>query len=256
MKKYLSFITILGCAVLLLPQPAHANNRIKIDTGVNAAARTNGMTFTTPKGAFSIGIQGGIVQSSGATNLTVRTKKPRKKINIGKKRRNRLASRVFQYQLTGDDVSITNPVWVSIRLREEPEEGKEYVVRYLNRKEWKWETADSSYNAETGMVQASIPRKKAIVAVFRKEADPVDTYTGIASFMDWHAGAMNEVPLGSTVTVRNPENGATVDVQILSRGPYVPGRIIDLPREVFAELAPLSRGIINVEVLYDSSQHE
>ena len=42
--------------------------------------------------------------------------------------------------------------------------------------------------------------------------------------------ASKDLPLGSTATVTNLKNGKTVDVEITDRGPYAPGRVIDLSK--------------------------
>jgi rare lipoprotein A len=62
--------------------------------------------------------------------------------------------------------------------------------------------------------------------------------------------AHREMPFGSVVKVTNLDNGQWVLVTILDRGPYADTtrRIIDLPRDAFAIISPLSRGIINVKI--------
>jgi rare lipoprotein A len=57
------------------------------------------------------------------------------------------------------------------------------------------------------------------------------------------------LPFGTTVTVRDLDNGKSVTVVINDRGPYgVPGRIIDLCAPAFAVIAPLSQGVANVQI--------
>ncbi|MDD3118267.1 MAG: septal ring lytic transglycosylase RlpA family protein, partial [Victivallales bacterium] len=57
------------------------------------------------------------------------------------------------------------------------------------------------------------------------------------------------LPFGSRVLVRNRRNGKTVVVRINDRGPYVPGRIIDLNRAAAEHLGMLADGIAPV-ILY------
>jgi len=61
--------------------------------------------------------------------------------------------------------------------------------------------------------------------------------------------AHRSLPFGSWLLIRNPENGHTVRVEVLDRGPYRVGRDLDLSKEAFRALAPLERGIIKYEVL-------
>jgi hypothetical protein len=56
------------------------------------------------------------------------------------------------------------------------------------------------------------------------------------------------LPFGTVVRVTNLENGRTVTVTIRDRGPFGEGRIIDLSKDAFAELAPLSEGVIPVRI--------
>lgn len=56
------------------------------------------------------------------------------------------------------------------------------------------------------------------------------------------------LPFGTVVRVTNLENGRTVTVTIVDRGPYGKGRIIDLSDDAFGHLAPLSEGIIKVRI--------
>lgn len=59
------------------------------------------------------------------------------------------------------------------------------------------------------------------------------------------------LPFGTQVTVTNLDNGKSVTVVINDRGPYgVPGRIIDLCESAFAEIAPLGRGVVNVQLTW------
>ncbi|MGH2727754.1 MAG: ubiquitin-like domain-containing protein [Actinomycetota bacterium] len=56
------------------------------------------------------------------------------------------------------------------------------------------------------------------------------------------------LPFGTVVRVTNFANGKTVTVTIRDRGPYGEGRIIDLSKDAFAALAPLSEGVISVRI--------
>jgi len=75
--------------------------------------------------------------------------------------------------------------------------------------------------------------------------------TGKAS---WYGGvppmtaAHLTLPKGTKVRVVNLDNGKSVVVTIADRGPYVAGRIIDLSKDAFAQIAPLGAGVANVEI--------
>jgi len=55
------------------------------------------------------------------------------------------------------------------------------------------------------------------------------------------------LPFNTMVRVTNLENGKSVDVKINDRGPFVTGRVIDLSRTAFEQIAYTGEGIIWVE---------
>lgn len=77
------------------------------------------------------------------------------------------------------------------------------------------------------------------------------SHRGAASWYA-HTGTMAAanpwLPMGSYVKVTNMDNGKSVVVKINDRGPFVPGRIIDLDRVAFAEIASVGAGVINVKM--------
>lgn len=77
-----------------------------------------------------------------------------------------------------------------------------------------------------------------------------NTQSGKASWYDTYAGtcAHRTLPKGTMVNVTNTANGKSVTCRVADRGPYVAGRIIDLDRRLFAQLAPPSSGVINVNI--------
>ncbi|MEK9151435.1 MAG: G5 domain-containing protein [Patescibacteria group bacterium] len=76
-------------------------------------------------------------------------------------------------------------------------------------------------------------------------------HTGAASWYAWTgtmAAANPWLPKGSYVKVTNVDNGKSVIVVINDRGPFVPGRIIDLDKVAFAKIASIGQGVINVKM--------
>jgi len=55
-------------------------------------------------------------------------------------------------------------------------------------------------------------------------------------------------PIGTIVRVTNLQNGLSIIVPIIDRGPYIGERIIDLSEAAFAKIAPLEQGIIPVQI--------
>lgn len=59
--------------------------------------------------------------------------------------------------------------------------------------------------------------------------------------------AHKTLPFGTIVRVTNLANGKQIDVKINDRGPYGPGRVIDLSRSAFEQIAWLGTGVIYVQ---------
>lgn len=77
------------------------------------------------------------------------------------------------------------------------------------------------------------------------------SHKGAASWYAWTgtmAAANPWLPKGSYVKVTNVDNGKSVIVVINDRGPFVPGRIIDLDKVAFAKIASIGAGVINVKM--------
>ncbi|MBI5150349.1 MAG: septal ring lytic transglycosylase RlpA family protein [Candidatus Omnitrophica bacterium] len=64
--------------------------------------------------------------------------------------------------------------------------------------------------------------------------------------------AMWDVPFNQLVKVTNLDNGKSVVVRVNDRGPHKRfvrrGRVIDLSRQAFLQIAPPRKGLINVQI--------
>ncbi len=74
------------------------------------------------------------------------------------------------------------------------------------------------------------------------------TASGQILDVEANMAAHKTLPFGTVVRVTNPETEKWVEVTIFDRGPFVEGRIIDLTPSTFEVLAPLSSGLVNVEL--------
>jgi hypothetical protein len=81
---------------------------------------------------------------------------------------------------------------------------------------------------------------------------PGGSRAGVASWYGcsgYHA-ASPWLPFGTVVHVVNVANGRSVSVVINDRGPYGPGRIIDLCSPAFSAIAPLKQGLAHVRITW------
>ncbi len=155
-----------------------------------------------------------------------------------------LLSNIYSFDIFNKNtIEVHKPIWLSIAWTTPTQ--KDYVLKYWSSNDSTWIEIPSTTNTDEQRVQAAIHLPFATVAIFEGSAQ---TYEGGASWYDWHGAAMNEPPMGSDVIVTNVANGKEVRTTIVSRGPFIPGRVIDLPREVFAALDDVWKGVINVSV--------
>jgi rare lipoprotein A (peptidoglycan hydrolase) len=76
------------------------------------------------------------------------------------------------------------------------------------------------------------------------------TESGVASWLDTiptGTCANNAAPMGATLYLTTP-SGATATCRVVSRGPYVVGRVVDVAKATFARLASPNLGLVDVQV--------
>ena len=56
------------------------------------------------------------------------------------------------------------------------------------------------------------------------------------------------LPFGTKLRVTDVKSGRSVTVRVNDRGPYVPGRIVDVSHSAAAELGMIGKGITNVRL--------
>lgn len=61
-------------------------------------------------------------------------------------------------------------------------------------------------------------------------------------------GAHRSLPFGTRVRVTNVRNGKSVVVRINDRGPFLPGRVIDLSRSAFSKIGDTDLGLLDVRL--------
>jgi rare lipoprotein A len=58
------------------------------------------------------------------------------------------------------------------------------------------------------------------------------------------------LPFGTVVRVTNVATGKSTTCTVADRGPFITGRVIDLERRVFAEVASISDGVFQAEIAW------
>ena len=77
-----------------------------------------------------------------------------------------------------------------------------------------------------------------------------DEWTASGERFNTHAmtAAHPTLPFGTRVRVTNVTNGRSVVVRINDRGPYIPGRVVDLSGSAAESLGMVDRGIVKVKL--------
>lgn len=112
-------------------------------------------------------------------------------------------------------------------------------------------TTSASLTTQAARIQTTTPTTAAPVPVTAPApapapARPSNSITGIVTYYDATPGtcASPTLPFGTVVTITNPDNGATVSCTVDDREADT-SRQIDLATDTFAQLAPLSQGVIS-----------
>ncbi len=61
--------------------------------------------------------------------------------------------------------------------------------------------------------------------------------------------AHKTLPFGSRIKVTNPSNGRSVTVRINDRGPFIPGRVLDLSRGAAEKIGMIRSGHARVQMV-------
>ena len=98
-----------------------------------------------------------------------------------------------------------------------------------------------SGHAQTTDAKSAVPKKKIITgkASFYGGSDGFDgqtTANGDTFDHHEHTAAAKTIPLGSEAKVTNLKTGKSTKVMVTDRGPYVPGRKIDLSKDAAKEI--------------------
>ncbi|HEY1988747.1 MAG TPA: septal ring lytic transglycosylase RlpA family protein [Acidimicrobiales bacterium] len=109
-------------------------------------------------------------------------------------------------------------------------------------------TTSLTPTTQAAVVQATTPATAPapVPAAAPAPAPPANSITGIVTYYDATPGtcASPTLPFGTVVTITNPDNGATVSCTVDDREADT-DRQIDLATATFAQIAPLSQGVIS-----------
>lgn len=108
------------------------------------------------------------------------------------------------------------------------------------------ELAEALYRLDNPLYEG--PAEHGIATYYGYSYDGANTASGTPLQAYGYQAAHKTLPFGSLVKVTNLDTGLSTIVEIVDRGPYGPGRVIDLTPHAFDEIGALSRGVLPVTV--------
>lgn len=137
-----------------------------------------------------------------------------------------------------------------LKLKYETPNGTAKSVRFWDKNKQTWVELPTEIDYAASIAVAKSTLSFGTVAVFENEE--LAFQEGVASWYTTRAYeygvANNEWPMKSILRVTNTDNGKSVEVSIESRGPFVKGRVVDLTKSAFAQIANPRAGVIRVRV--------
>ncbi|MFC1598309.1 septal ring lytic transglycosylase RlpA family protein [Patescibacteria group bacterium] len=236
----LKLLMAVFIVVVFWPIASDASTVSAVRLRLDSATIEKGFTLETAGEEFRLGVTPNAVGERSRVHVAL---KPVEAVGM-KLKKEVLLSGLFSFDVFHvDTVPVYKPLWLSVGLTEQTDE--DAVLKYWDSNASSWVEVPTTIIEEEQRVQAAIHLPYAIVGVFEKKRD---AYAGQASWYDWHGAAMNDLPLGTDIEVFNPDTGASAATTVVSTGPFVHGRIIDLPRSVFSAIGNLGAGVMDVVI--------
>lgn len=248
MKWLLTIITIgyLACPVLV-------NAQTSADTTIvylRKAQMKSGVTVTHSTGTVSVGIPAAALTGTRHASVKIKPVADSTKYLYTN---GDLLSEMYRYSITGGaNLTLTQALWLQMSYPG-VNSSTDKVLKYWNASVGKWKPVHHVTDfSDQWYIRGTLHRRSAVIAVFSKPI-PVQTtdgtiVQGIASWYDGSGAASNDFPMGSIIRITNVATGVYVDATVVSTGPFVTGRIVDLTRSDFSAIANLSAGVVEVTV--------
>ncbi|MDP3970298.1 MAG: septal ring lytic transglycosylase RlpA family protein [bacterium] len=212
------------------------------------ASIKSGYTLQNDNGTFQVGVPPESI--AGVKRTRLRISKVHKPERYSTKNET-LISDLYKYKLgrgVARKVKLQNKVWLKLSYADNQSE-TDKVIKYWNSKKNKWKKITTSNDKDAFLAGGALKHKYAVVGVFKKRAQLGEKVVqGAASWYDGSGAACNDFEQGSTIRVTNTSTGDFVDTIIVSTGPFIPGRVVDLTRDDFATIADISTGVIDVSI--------
>jgi D-alanyl-D-alanine endopeptidase (penicillin-binding protein 7) len=233
---------VVGVAALALPAQAQiAPASVTVD-GSTAEEVTVSLKNANDVEVFHVRVGAGVLTAPTTIELS-ETLVPSASAPAGWER----VSGVFTFDIkTAVRPTFGNNLTLSLRSDQDSLYNKQ--IFFFDRNSQKWRKLQSTYTLDSLIVTAKARIPFAQVAVFASH----DSLLGRAS---WYRStrypngvASNDFPMGTLLRVTNVQTNKSTQVRVVSTGPFVRGRVVDLSLTAFRQIARSTEGVIVVRV--------
>lgn len=92
------------------------------------------------------------------------------------------------------------------------------------------------------------PSNLVMASFYGEDFEGKKTASGEAFHSSALTAAHKSLPFGTELKVTNPKSGASVNVRVTDRGPFVEGRSLDLSQEAARRLGFTEKGVVQVRI--------
>lgn len=250
MTQLLRFLLIFVACLALWPPVTQAEERtprnIPVRLYLDETTQTKGFTLFSQDHLFLFGVPAYSLPARERIRVTLKRKSNIPK-QIQKNSSEVLYSQVYSFDVYhSDTVWPQQPLWLKLRYIADGLDVP-LTLAYWDSNEKVWNPLDSKHDETAQTVSAGITLPYAYIALI-EAPEPEVLESGTASWYDYPYAAHRTLPFGTQLLVTNTNNGKSVVVEVRDRGPFIEGRIVDLPMTAFEQIASLGTGVIPVTI--------
>lgn len=237
------FLLVATLFIVLVP-PVWADDGLSVTAVLHRDALSAGYTVVNPAGTAALGVPANAVKQTAKVRVKL-SKVAHPENYYGDEQP---ISDLYRFSLHNQSAfKLKKKLWLRLSYPSAYAE-RDKVIKYYDSASNQWRKLTAlNDNTTTYNVTGHLKKKHGIIAAF-EQPNTDNIVQGIASWYDWTGAACNAFPLGSQIRVTNVATGAYVDATVVSTGPFIPGRVVDLTREDFSTIADLSAGVVEVTV--------
>lgn len=105
-----------------------------------------------------------------------------------------------------------------------------------------------AFTRSTAPDSTQVERKVGVASWYGDDFDGNTTASGEVFDMNGLTAASRDLPLGTKIQIKNLKNNRSIVLRVNDRGPYIPGRFLDVSKTAAERLGFLNTGLAHVEM--------